>query len=57
VSIFALEPRSVFAGSDAGSEHDAIVYAILPCCRLADALPCLACRGRLRVIGVLMPAR
>jgi transposase len=56
----------LFAGSDAGGERAAIVYTILACCRLAevnpveylaDVLPRLARRVRLRDIGALMPAR
>jgi transposase len=56
----------LFAGSDAGGERAAIVYTILGCCRLssvnpvdylADVLPRLARRVRLRDLSALMPAR
>jgi transposase len=55
----------LFAGSDAGGERAAIAYTILACCRLAgvnptaylaDVLPRLARRVRLRDIAALMPA-
>ena len=56
----------LFAGSDAGGERAAIAYTILGCCRLAkvnpveylaDVLPRLARRVRLRDMYALMPAR
>jgi transposase len=56
----------LFAGSDAGGERAAIAYTILGCCRLAEAnpveyladvLPRLARRVRLRDMQALMPAR
>jgi len=56
----------LFAGSDAGGERAAIAYTILGCCRLAnvnpveylaDVLPRLARRIRLRDMYALMPAR
>jgi transposase len=56
----------LFAGSDAGGERAAIAYTILGCCRLAsvnpveylaDVLPRLARRIRLREMYALMPAR
>jgi transposase len=56
----------LFAGSDAGGERAAIVYTILGCCRLAevnpveylaDVLPRLSRRVRLRDMSALMPAR
>jgi hypothetical protein len=56
----------LFAGSDAGGERAAIAYTILGCCRLADVnpveyladvLPRLARRVRLRDMQALMPAR
>lgn len=56
----------LFAGSDAGGERAAIAYTILACCRLAnvnpveylaDVLPRLARRIRLRDMQSLMPAR
>jgi transposase len=56
----------LFAGSDAGGERAAIVYTILANCRLADVnpveyladvLPRLARRIRLRDLPALLPAR
>src|ERR1017187_9168524 len=56
----------LFAGSDAGGERAAIAYTILGCCRLAkvnpveylaDVLPRLVRRVRLRDMYALMPAR
>jgi len=56
----------LFAGSDAGGERAAIAYTILGCCRLAevnpveylaDVLPRLSRRIRLRDMYALMPAR
>ncbi len=56
----------LFAGSDAGGERAAIVYTILGCCRLAevnpveylaDVLPRLSRRVRLRDMSAFMPAR
>jgi len=56
----------LFAGSDAGGERAAIAYTVLGCCRLAsanpveylaDVLPRLARRIRLRDMYALMPAR
>jgi transposase len=56
----------LFAGSDAGGERAAIAYTILGSCRLAqvnpleylaDVLPRLARRIRLREMYALMPAR
>jgi transposase len=56
----------LFVGFDAGGERAAIVYTILACCRLAnvnpveylaDVLPHLARRVRLRNIAAFMLAR
>jgi transposase len=55
----------LFAGSDTGGERAAIAYTILGCCRLAsvnpveylaDVLPRLARRVRLRDVAALLPA-
>jgi hypothetical protein len=55
----------LFAGSDAGGERAAIAFTILGCCRLiglepaqylADVLPRLARRVRLRDLPALLPA-
>jgi len=55
----------LFAGSDTGGERAAIAYTILGCCRLAgvnpvdylaDVLPRLARRVRLRDLASLLPA-
>ena len=55
----------LFAGSDAGGERAAVAYTILACCRicevnpveyLADVLPRLSGRVRLRDLPALLPA-
>jgi hypothetical protein len=55
----------LFAGSDAGGERAAIAYTILGCCQLAgvdpveylaDVLPHLSRRVRLRDLPALLPA-
>jgi len=56
----------LFAGSDTGAERAAIAYTVLGCCQLADVnpveyladvLPRLAQRVRLRDVPALLPAR
>lgn len=56
----------LFAGSDAGGDRAAIAFTILSCCRLAgvkavdylaDVLPRLARRVRLRDVPALLPSR
>ena len=56
----------LFAGSDMGAERAAIAYTVLGCCELAkvnpveylaDVLPRLAQRVRLRDVPALLPAR
>jgi transposase len=56
----------LFAGSDTGGERAAIAYTILSCCELADVnpveyladvLPCLAQRVRLRDMPAMLPSR
>jgi hypothetical protein len=56
----------LFAGSDTGAERAAIAYTVLGCCalvdvnpveHLADVLPRLAQRIRLRDVPALLPAR
>jgi len=56
----------LFAGSDAGGDRAAIAFTILSCCRLArvnaadylaDVMPRLARRVRLRDVPALLPAR
>lgn len=56
----------LFAGSDAGGDRAAIAFTILSCCRLigvnpvdylADLLPRLARRVRLRDVPALLPSR
>ena len=55
----------LFAGSDAGGERAAIAYTVLGCCALADlnpveyladVLPRLSRRARLKDVPALMPA-
>ena len=56
----------LFAGSDAGGDRAAIAFTILGCCRLlgvnpvdylADVLPRLGRRVRLRDVPALLPSR
>jgi hypothetical protein len=56
----------LFAGSDAGGDRAAIAYTILSCCRLAsvkavdylaDVLPRLARRVRIRDVPAMLPSR